>query len=109
MHSNPWYYGNLCSPVVPSIPEVPHSSYKVHKLTQGDTYTGSTNLIGIAPTLNRTEPLRYFLVIVFFGGSCRNFRKNPALIPGNCRAPKREANKRRTGEVLFDLGVRTCL
>ena len=24
-----------------------------------------------------------------------------------CRAPKREANKRRTGEVLFDLGVRT--
>ena len=25
----------------------------------------------------------------------------------NCRAPKREANKRRTGEVLFDLGVRT--
>ena len=27
--------------------------------------------------------------------------------PHNCRAPKREANKRRTGEVLFDLGVRT--
>ena len=26
---------------------------------------------------------------------------------GYCRAPKREANKRRTGEVLFDLGVRT--
>ena len=26
---------------------------------------------------------------------------------GNCRAPKREANKRRTEEVLFDLGVRT--
>ena len=25
----------------------------------------------------------------------------------NCRAPKREANKRCTGEVLFDLGVRT--
>ena len=25
----------------------------------------------------------------------------------HCRAPKREANKRRTGEVLFDLGVRT--
>ena len=24
----------------------------------------------------------------------------------NCRAPKREANKRRTGEVLFNLGVR---
>ena len=27
----------------------------------------------------------------------------------NCRAPKREANKRRTGEVLFDLGVRTYI
>ena len=27
----------------------------------------------------------------------------------NCRASKREANKRRTGEVLFDLGVRTYI
>ena len=31
----------------------------------------------------------------------------PLFLTGsNCRAPKREANKRRTGEVLFDLGVR---
>ena len=27
----------------------------------------------------------------------------------DCRAPKREANKRRTGEVLFHLGVRTYI
>ena len=27
----------------------------------------------------------------------------------HCQAPKREANKRRTGEVLFDLGVRTYI
>ena len=29
------------------------------------------------------------------------------LASSYCRAPKHEANKRRTGEVLFDLGART--